>query len=426
MDHFNYKNGELFAEDVAIAKIAQQVGTPFYCYSSATITHHYQVLAQAFEGLNSLICFALKSNSNFAVIKTLGDLGAGVDVVSEGEIRRALKCGIDASKIVFSGVGKTAEEMQFALNQGVFQFNVESIPEIELLNQVATELGKTANIAIRVNPDVDADTNDKITTGLKTSKFGIDIDIATEVFAHAKTLSGINVQGVSIHIGSQITDLTPFELAFKRVKEFVEELRNIGHDIQTLDLGGGLGVPYELGKNPPHPKDYAAIVNEIFAGFDCKLIFEPGRVITGNAGIMVSKVIHVKPTEEREFLIIDAAMNDLIRPSYYAAHHDIIPAKLAEHNVPNGKDSAPKYDIVGPVCETGDTFAKLREMQELQQGDLIAFRTAGAYGAVMASTYNSRPLIAEVMVNGADFAITARRQTYDEMFEREELPKWLK
>lgn len=419
MDHFNYKNGELFAEDVAVTKLATQFGTPLYIYSAATITRHFTIMAEHLTGLNNLICFAVKSNSNFAVIKTLAQLGAGADVVSEGEIRRALLCGVVPEKIIFSGIGKTATEMAFALEKGILQFNVESIPELELLSKVASRLGKTANIAIRVNPDVDASTHGKITTGLKTSKFGIDIDIAKDVYELARKLPNINANSISVHIGSQITDLKPFENAFKRVREFVQELEQAGHKIERIDLGGGLGIPYEMGKNPPHPRDYAKMIKVIFAGTNYKFIFEPGRVIVGNAGILVSKVIYVKPTEQREFLIVDAAMNDLIRPSYYEAHHDIVPV------IANAKPES-KYDIVGPVCETGDTFATLREMPKLKADDLIAFRSAGAYGSVMASTYNSRQMVAEVMVNGAEYALTSRRQSYDEMFEREIIPEWLK
>lgn len=423
MDHFNYKNGELFAEDVPVAEIAAQAGTPCYIYSSATFSHHYKVMADALADVNALICFAVKANSNFAVIKTLGDLGAGADVVSEGEIRRVLACGIPPEKIIFSGVGKTAAEMRFALETGILQFNVESEPELELLNKVAGEMGVQAGIALRINPNVDAVTHEKITTGLKTSKFGVDIDVAPEVLKKAAAMENIDLQGLSVHIGSQITDLDPFRAAYLRVKEFIAEE---GLELKTLDLGGGLGIPYEMGKNPPHPKDYGAMVAEIFADEDYQLIFEPGRVIAGNAGILVSEVIYVKPTEQREFLIIDAAMNDLIRPSYYAAHHDIVPVQEPKHHAPGAKVSNPSYDIVGPVCETGDTFAELRHLPELKAGDLIAFRSAGAYGAVMAGTYNSRQIIAEVMVNGDQFAITSRRQTYEEMFEREQMPDWLK
>jgi diaminopimelate decarboxylase len=421
MDHFSYKDGQLYAEDVKISKLAEEFGTPLYIYSSATLRHHYNVMAQSLKGLDTLICFAVKSNSSFAVIRTLAAEGAGADVVSEGEIRRALLCGIPANKIIFSGIGKTAEEMEFALNSGILQFNVESEPELELLSKIASRLGKTAEIAIRVNPDVDAATHGKITTGLKTSKFGIDINLGRAMFKKARALPGIKAASVSVHIGSQITDLTPFEKAFIRVREFLKELEADGTILERVDLGGGLGIPYEVGKNPPHPAAYGEMVKKVFADESkkYKFIFEPGRVLVGNAGILISKVIYVKPTEQREFLIVDAAMNDLIRPSFYSAHHDIIP--VIEKN-----SGTAKYDIVGPVCETGDTFATLREMPELADGDLIAFRSSGAYGAVMASTYNSRKLVAEVMVNGQDYALTSRRQSYDEMFEREQTPEWLK
>ena len=421
MDHFNYKNGKLFAEDVEVSKLAAEFGTPLYIYSAATLKHHYNVMAESFKGLDALICFAVKSNSNFAVIKTLASLGAGADVVSEGEIRRALLCGVPANKIIFSGIGKTAEEMEFALSSGILQFNVESEPELELLSKVASKLGKTAEIAIRVNPDVDAATHGKITTGLKTSKFGIDINLGVAMFRKARSLPGIKAASVSVHIGSQITDLTPFEKAFIRVREFLKELEADGTVLERVDLGGGLGIPYEIGKNPPHPSAYGEMVKKVFAAEAKKyrFIFEPGRVLVGNAGILVSKVIYVKPTEQREFLIVDAAMNDLIRPSFYSAHHDIIP--VDEKKIGNAK-----YDIVGPVCETGDTFAELRPMPTLEQEDLIAFRSSGAYGAVMASTYNSRKIVAEVMVNGSEYALTSRRQSYEEMFEREVIPGWLK
>lgn len=419
MDYFNYRDNELYAEDVPVAKIAAEVGTPFYCYSSATLEHHYKVFSEGFLNRDVLICFAVKSNSNFAVIKTLAALGAGADVVSEGEIRRALKCGVKPEKIIFSGVAKTAAEMQFALETGIFQFNVESEAELELLSKTAAALGKTAHIAIRVNPDIDAGTSAKITTGLKTSKFGVDISLAPALYAKAAKLPGIKLQAISVHIGSQITDFKPFEKAFIRVREFREELAKAGIEINILDLGGGIGVPYEIGKNPPHPRDYAKIVTEVFKNFKGKLIFEPGRVLVGNAGIMVSEVIYTKANDTRNFLIIDAAMNDLIRPSFYSAHHDILPVK-------ENAAKKVKYDIVGPVCETGDTFAELREINELKQGDLVAFRTAGAYGTVMASTYNSRRIVPEVMVKNDKFELTSRRMSYDEMFEREIIPSWLK
>ncbi len=419
MDHFTYKNNKLHAEDVPVAAIAKKFGTPFYCYSHSTLTHHYKVFAEGFKTRDALICFAVKSNSNLAVIKTLSDCGAGADVVSEGEIRRALKAGVSPDKIIFSGVGKTASEMKFALAQNIFQFNVESEAELELLSQTAAATNKTANIAIRVNPDIDAGTNSKITTGLKTSKFGVDIAQAPALYQKAAKLPGIKIQAISVHIGSQITDFAPFKKAFLRVREFLAELEKSGIKISRLDLGGGIGVPYEQGKNPPHPKEYAEIVNEIFKDFSGKLIFEPGRVLAGNAGILVSQVLYTKANDEREFLIIDAAMNDLIRPSFYNAHHDIIPITQ------NPKPKTQTYDIVGPVCETGDTFATARQMPELKSGDLIAFRTAGAYGAVMASTYNSRPIIPEIMVKASDFAEISRRMTYDEMLAREIMPEFL-
>ena len=420
MDHFTYRNNELYAEDVPVAAIAEKFGTPFYCYSHSTLTHHYKVFAEGFKNRDVLICFAVKSNSNLAVIKTLALAGAGADVVSEGEIRRALKAGVDPRKIIFSGIGKTAGEMEFALNTGIYQFNIESEAELELLSKTAARLGKIADIAIRVNPDIDAGTNSKITTGLKTSKFGVDIDIAPALYKKASTLPGIKIQAISVHIGSQITDFAPFKKAFLRVREFWQQLEKSGIKISRLDLGGGIGVPYEQANTPPpHPREYAEIVNEIFKTFPGRLIFEPGRVLVGNAGILVSKVIYTKENDTRNFLIVDAAMNDLIRPSFYSAHHDIIPVSQKP------KAKTQKYDIVGPVCETGDTFATLREMPELTSGDLVAFRTAGAYGAVMASTYNSRLIIPEIMVKGLEFSEISRRMSYDEMLAREIMPKWL-
>ena len=417
MDYFEYKNGELYAENMPVTKIAAAVGTPFYCYSKATLEHHFKVFAEGFKSRDKLICFAVKSNSNLSVIKTFADLGAGADVVSKGEIIRALKAGVAPKKIVFSGIGKTEDEMEFALQTEIFQFNVESESELELLSKTATHLNKTANIAIRVNPNVDAVTHGKITTGLKTSKFGIDIDLAGDVYKKAAQLPGINPHAISVHIGSQITDFEPFKKSFIRVREFVAELAKNGINIDIIDLGGGIGIPYEAGKIPPHPRDYALMVNEVFKDFKGKLIFEPGRVLVGNAGILVSKVIYIKKNDEREFLIIDAAMNDLVRPAMYNAYHDIIPV-IADNSITKS------YDIVGPVCETGDTFAELREMPELAANDLVTFRTAGAYGSTMSSTYNSRLLAPEVMVNGDKFAIISRRMDYDEMLSREVMPDW--
>lgn len=419
MDHFEYRNSILFAEDVNITELAEKVGTPFYLYSSATLRRHFEVFAAPFKQVPHKICFAVKSNSNLAVLKTLGKAGAGADVVSEGEIRRALAAGIKPENIVFSGVGKTREEMRFALENRIFQFNVESEAELLTLSQVASDMNRQAAIAIRVNPDVDAKTNAKISTGKKENKFGIDIAKARELYAQAAILSGIRVQGVSMHIGSQLTSTEPFRQAFIKLRELVNSLRASGIQISTVDVGGGLGVPYEPDSpHPPSPEDYAKIVLETVGDLDCTLLFEPGRLLVGNAGILVTKVIYVKPTESRTFVIADVAMNDLLRPSLYGAYHDIIPVRESDA-------SLQPVDVVGPVCETGDTFAEMRLLPLPKPGDLLAFRTAGAYGAVMSSTYNSRHLTPEVLVNGKDFAVIRARRTYEELLELDSIPEWL-
>ncbi|NCO22585.1 MAG: diaminopimelate decarboxylase [Rhodobacterales bacterium] len=421
MDHFLYRDGRLFAEDVPLANIAAAVGTPFYCYSAATLTRHFRLFDEALEGMDHLICFAMKANSNLAVLKLLGDLGAGMDVVSGGEYRRARAAGVPGERIVFSGVGKTAAEMRLALESGIRQFNVESEPEMQALNDVALSLGKIAPITIRVNPDVDAKTHEKIATGRKQDKFGIPISRARAVYAHAATLPGLKVIGIDVHIGSQLTELAPFEAAFRKVADLTHVLRADGHDISRLDLGGGLGIPYERSNaDPPLPRDFGAMVKATLGDLGCEIEIEPGRLIAGNAGVMVSAVIYVKQGEERDFLIVDAAMNDLVRPSMYGAHHDIVP--LIE---PAPGIEAHVYDVVGPVCESGDTFAKRRAMMPLSSGDLVAFRSAGAYGAVMSSEYNSRPLIPEVMVSGDHFAVIRARPTFDEMLNRDTIPEWL-
>ncbi len=419
MDHFSYKNGAYHAEDVAIADIASTIGTPFYCYSSATLEHHYKVFSQAFADVDARICFAVKSNDNLAVLTIFARLGAWADVVSGGEIRKVLKAGIKAENIVFSGVGKTAEEMAFALDEGVFQFNVESEPELLLLNDVALSKGKIAKIAIRVNPDVDPKTHAKISTGQKESKFGISMKRALPAYRLANSLAGIDVQGVSVHIGSQLTTLEPFAQAFARVHDFVNELLSENITIRTLDLGGGLGIPYGK-EQPPLPEFYAEIVKRETAGLGVTLLFEPGRLLVGNAGILVSKVLYVKRSENRIFVIVDAAMNDLMRPSLYDAYHEIVSIIP-----PAGDVRTELVDVVGPVCETGDIFAEQRLMKVPESGDLIAFRSAGAYGAVMAGTYNARPLIAEVMVKGDKFSLVRPRQTYEELLGRDKMPDWL-
>ena len=421
MDHFLYRNGHLHAEDVPLAEIAASVGTPFYCYSTATLTRHYHLFTEALSPLPHLVCFAIKSLSNIAVLKTLGDLGAGMDVVSAGEYLRAKAAGVPGDRIVFSGVGKTRDEMRLALEGGIRQFNVESEPELRALSDVAHSMGATAPITIRVNPDVDARTHEKIATGKSDNKFGIPIGRASDVYAEAAKLPGLQVIGIDVHIGSQLTELEPFEQAYLKVADLTLRLRSEGHTITRLDLGGGLGIPYERSNEaPPLPADYAALIKRTVGHLGCEIEIEPGRLISGNAGVLVSKVIYVKHGEGRDFLILDAAMNDLIRPSMYGAHHDIDPLVQAAP----GAESQP-YDVVGPVCETGDTFAKGRNLAPLLPGDLVAFRSAGAYGAVMASEYNSRPLIPEVLVKGDQFAVIRGRPTFDEMLKRDTIPIWL-
>ena len=421
MDHFLYRNSTLHAEDVAVAEIARTVGTPFYCYSTATLTRHYHLFTEALSPLPHLVCFAIKSLSNVAVLKTLGDLGAGMDVVSAGEYLRAKAAGVPGHRIVFSGVGKTRAEMRLALEGGVRQFNVESEPELHALSEVATSMGTTAPITIRVNPDVDARTHEKIATGKKDNKFGIPIGRASAVYAEAARLPGLQVVGIDVHIGSQLTDLEPFEQAYLKVAALTEQLRSEGHTISRLDLGGGLGIPYHRSNEaPPLPLDYGAVIKRTVGHLGCEIEIEPGRLISGNSGILVASVIYVKSGEDRDFVILDAAMNDLLRPAMYGAHHDIVPVTAATP----GTETRP-YDVVGPVCETGDTFAKARPLAPLHAGDLVAFRSAGAYGAVMASEYNTRPLIPEVLVHGDQFAVIRARPDFDEILSRDRLPAWL-
>jgi diaminopimelate decarboxylase len=421
MDHFLYRDGVLHAEDVAIPDIAAAVGTPFYVYSTATLTRHLRLFEEALAGLPHLVCFAMKSNGNVAVVKTLAKLGAGIDVVSMGEYLKAKAAGVPGERIVFSGVGKTREEMRTALEGGIRQFNVESEPEMRALNEVALSLGLRAPVAIRVNPDVDAKTHEKIATGKKENKFGIPIGRASEVYAEAAALPGLDVVGIDVHIGSQLTDLQPFEAAYTKVADLTRQLRAEGHDIRRLDLGGGLGIPYErTNAAPPLPLDYGAVIRRTVGALGCEIEIEPGRLISGNAGLLVARVIYVKSAEERDFLILDAAMNDLVRPSMYGAHHEIVPVIEPAP----GLEPHP-YDIVGPVCETGDTFARQRPLPPCAEGDLVAFRSAGAYGAVMASEYNARPLVPEVLVHGHQFAVIRARPTYDEMINRDSIPAWL-
>ena len=421
MDHFLYRDGALYAEDVPVSEIAAAVGTPFYVYSTATLLRHFKLFDDALDGMDHLVCYAMKAASNQAILKTLAQAGAGMDVVSGGEYLRAKAAGVPGDKIVFSGVGKTADEIRTALTGGIRQFNVESEPEMDVINAIALELGVVAPITVRVNPDVDAKTHAKIATGKSENKFGIPIARASEVYAHAATLPGLEVIGIDVHIGSQLTELDPFELAYTKVAELTEQLRSEGHNIRRLDLGGGLGIPYTRANDaPPLPVEYGALIQKTLGHLGCEIEIEPGRLIAGNAGLMVSKVIYVKSGEGRDFLILDGAMNDLIRPAMYEAHHDIVAVK---EPVP-GVEQQP-YDIVGPVCETGDTFAKQRNMPPLGAGDLVAFRSAGAYGAVMSSEYNTRPLIPEVLVHGDQFAVIRERPSFDEIINRDTIPEWL-
>jgi len=421
MDHFLYRNGVLHAEDVAIPEIAAAVGTPFYVYSAATLTRHFRLFDEALGDTPHLVCFAIKSNSNLAVLKLLGDLGAGMDVVSGGEYRRARAAGVPGSRIVFSGVGKTRDEIHLALTGGIRQFNVESEPELLAISEIAAGLGVTAPVALRVNPDVDAHTHEKIATGKSENKFGIPIAKARAVYALAASLPGLDVIGVDVHIGSQLTELGPFEAAFRKVRELTLDLRADGHDIRRLDLGGGLGIPYTRSNEaPPLPVEYVGVIKDVLGDLGCEIEIEPGRLISGNAGLLVSDVIYVKEGEGRKFLIVDAAMNDLVRPSMYGAWHDIVPVVEPAPGTP-----ATPFDVVGPVCETGDTFARARALTPLAPGDLIAFRSAGAYGAVMASEYNSRPLIPEVLVQGDHFAVIRARPSFEEMLARDSIPEWL-
>lgn len=421
MDHFFYRDGILHAEDVALSEIAAAVGTPAYVYSEATLTRHFRVFDEALAGLPHLVCYAMKANSNLAVLRVMARLGAGMDVVSGGEYLRARAAGVPGDRIVFSGVGKTAEEMRLALGGGIRQFNVESEPELRALSAIATELGLRAPIALRVNPDVDARTHAKIATGKSENKFGIPIGKAVAVYAEAARLPGIEIVGVDVHIGSQLTDLAPFEAAFTKIADLTVRLRAEGHDIRRLDLGGGLGIPYRAtNEAPPLPFDYGEVIRRTLGHLGCEIEIEPGRLIAGNAGVLLASVLYVKEGDGRDFLILDAGMNDLVRPAMYEAWHDVVPV------VEPGPDAVPRpIDVVGPVCETGDTFARDRALPPLGAGDLVAFRSAGAYGAVMASEYNSRPLVPEVLVSGSRWAVVRPRPTLDEMLGRDRLPDWL-
>lgn len=423
MDHFDYRDGVLHAEDVALPEIAEAVGTPFYCYSTATIERHFRVFNEALAGVNSgpegpLVAYAVKANPNKSVIATLARMGAGADVVSSGELRRALAAGVPADRIVFSGVGKTREELSEALELGIFQFNLESEPEAEMLSEVAVALARTAPVSFRINPDVDALTHKKISTGKAENKFGVPISRALDAYALAACLPGLDPVGVAVHIGSQLTQLEPMEAAFTRVGELIAELRAAGHDIRRADLGGGLGIPYDRSKAiPPLPAAYGEMVAKVTRDWNVRLTFEPGRVIVGNAGVLVSRVIRVKKGEASSFVIVDAAMNDLIRPTLYEAWHDILAVEPREGRV--------AATVVGPVCETGDTFAEDRAISPVEAGDLVAFMTAGAYGATMASTYNSRPLVPEVIISKDKWAIVRARPSIDSLIDADAFAPWL-
>jgi diaminopimelate decarboxylase len=421
MHHFAYRDGVLHAEDVSLVRLAAEVGTPFYCYATATVERHYRVLGDAFAGLDAFICYAIKANSNQAVIATLARLGAGMDVVSEGELRRALAAGVPARRIIFAGVGKTREEMAFALREGIMGFNVESEPELEALSGVAAGLGRTARIALRINPDVDARSHAKISTGKAENKFGVPYDDALRLYAKAAGLPGIQVAGVHMHIGSQITQLAPFRDAFTLMRDLVIELRRAGHEIEHLDIGGGLGVPYDSSANDiaPSPDAYASVVRETLGELGLKIVLEPGRVIVANAGVLVTRVLYAKHGRDRTFTVVDAAMNDLIRPTLYEAEHEIWPV-----SEPATCAAPVLQDVVGPVCETGDYLAQNRRLPSCGPGDLLAIMSAGAYGAAMSSTYNSRLLVPEVLVKGAEWAVVRPRPSYADLIGLDRLPEW--
>ncbi len=417
MHHFQYQDGRLCAEDVPLEKIAKEVGTPCYVYSHATLSHHFKVFDGAFDEVPHLTCYSVKACSNIAIIRLFAKMGGGVDIVSGGELFRALKAGVPSQKIVFSGVGKTKEEMRMALKVGILMFNVESEAELFALNQVAKEMNKIAPIALRVNPDVDPKTHPYISTGLKKNKFGIDISIAKQLYLKANELSNINVIGIDCHIGSQLTTLSPFLDALERVKRLYKELVAKGLDLKYLDLGGGLGIPYHE-EEPPHPTEYAKAIMEAAKDLHCTLIFEPGRVIVGNAGILLTKVLYLKQNQEKNFVIVDAAMNDLARPSLYDAYHEIFPVK---------KEARDTFvaDVVGPICESGDFLAKDRKMPKVEAGELLAVMSAGAYGFSMSSNYNSRPRAAEVLVKGDEYFIIRERESYEDLVKLEKIPAWM-
>ena len=420
MHHFHYKNGRLHCEDVSLDAIADEVGTPVYVYSSATLRRHARVISAAFEGMDCLIAFSVKANGNLGVLKTLAVEGCGADVVSGGELMRARSAGIPASKIVFSGVGKSRAEMELALKEGIHQFNVESAAEVEVLSDVARALGVKANVAVRVNPDVAAGGHPNISTGKAGDKFGVPWEDAEALYARIAELQGVEAVGVDVHIGSQIDVIAPMKAAFERVVTLVKTLREQGHKISRMDLGGGLGIPYRRWDNPPPPDEYAQMIREVTEGLDVQVILEPGRVIAGNAGVMLTEALFTKPSPKRNFLVIDAGMNDLMRPALYQAHHDVLPLKE-----PAEVAEEISYDIVGPICESTDKFAAERNLPAVEAGDRLAFMSAGAYGAVLSSQYNARPLVAEVLVDGDKYAIVRRRPSFDEMIALEATPDWL-
>ena len=421
MHHFAYRNGVLHAEGVDLAALAERIGTPFYCYSTATLERHYRVFADAFADETALVCYALKANSNQAVIATLARLGAGADIVSAGELERALKAGVPPDKIVFSGVGKTRDEMAAALDAGILCFNVESEPELVALSEVATAMSRIAPVSVRVNPDVDAKTHAKIATGKAENKFGVPASRARDAYAQAAKLKGIRIVGVDMHIGSQITELAPFDNAAALLVELARDLMREGHRLEHIDFGGGLGIPYRSDDEPPPlPTAYAEMIKRHARGLGLKLVFEIGRLIAGNAGVMVTRVIYVKQGETKTFLVVDAAMNDLIRPTFYEAYHEIRPVRSARSD-----RAMIVADVVGPVCETGDYLALDRRMPALKAGELLAIMTAGAYGATLSSTYNTRPLVSEVLVRGADYAVVRPRLETNTLIEFDRLPPWL-
>lgn len=420
MHHFNYEQGRLHCEGVDLNEVADQVGTPVYVYSTATLRRHARVIAAAFDGMDCLIAYSVKANGNLAVLKTLASECCGADVVSGGELKRALAAGIPAERIVFSGVGKTRDEMALGLEQGIHQFNVESGAELLALSEVAASLGKTAPVALRVNPDVAAGGHPNISTGKAGDKFGVPWTNAPGLYEKMKSLPGVKAVGVDVHIGSQIGELGPMRAAFEKTIGLVKTLRDSGHDLTRIDLGGGLGIPYQASDNPAPPSDYAAMIHDVTKDLGLQVVLEPGRVIAGNAGVMVTEVLYHKPAPDRTFMIVDAGMNDLMRPALYQAHHDIVPV-----NQPASEGEQVEYDIVGPICESTDKFAAKREMPAVEPGERIAFMSSGAYGAVLSSQYNARPLVAEVLVDGDQFAVVRRRPSFEQMIELEQMPDWL-